>query len=544
MSTTKPLTVKFCTLSKKQDENTAIQRGRSVKIRIDKEFAGRFGKVESTTKDGSCTVSILGEINTIKTFLQSHLSLLDEPVIIDDSELGFMKSYSTKEVKLDDNSDVFSSDNENIQFRVWRNQITGVKKIIQFLKQWGSECQTMTVPKEDDEASDKQYVCHKFIMTDTLTRCTLLHFEKEQLQFYIIYYNHNDIEFSGFEQKRWYNEFIFLALLLNATKRSTDDSFTINKCISHILEQGNCKYLLGESLKGRPFKDIRIEEAGTQIATRMQALYRRQNAQRGVELVKKNQDYQTHSANLLDGIEVSEICIEDGSVFIVKPDNTKYQIKYEKGYDVPKLMITDNESEGSALNNALSSDFNKGNMFINLDILGNGVLYNPQGTYHSSGKQLPDDEHLYMLFHVHKNNKNTIIRYVKPDNPDDFLVNIKGGKVTKGPDVLYDDLEVTVLVFTRTTPDTAKDETEARWEYYKQDNIYFNSSKVKYVTQSSITTADDTTKSNQVEREEEEQEMSGGTLPRRTHISRRHTRKHIQQPTHNKYSRRRVQNHI
>ena len=370
MSTSKPLTVKFCTLSKKQDENTPIQKGRFVKIRIDNEFAGRYGKVESITEDGQRRVSILGGIiNTTKQFPQSHLSLLDEPVIINDyKELGFMKSYSTKEVKLDDNSDVFSSDNENIQFRVWRNQITDVKKIIQFLKQWGSECQTMTVPKEDDDANDKQYVCHKFIMTDTLTRCTLLHFEKEQLQFYIIYYNHNDIEFSGFKQKRWYNEFIFLALLLNAAKRSTDGPFTINECISHILEQGNCKYLLGESLKGRPFKDIRIEEAGTQIATRMQALYRRQNAQRGVELVKKNQDYQTHSANLLDGIEVSEICIEDGSVFITS-DNTKYQIKYEKGYDVPKLVITDNESKGSAENNVLSPNFDKEKVFINLDIV-------------------------------------------------------------------------------------------------------------------------------------------------------------------------------
>ena len=209
---TKPLTVKFCTLTKGNES-----------IRVN----------DTLTNDNT------------------------EP-------LEFIKNESTKEVKWDNSSgQIYVQNNTTMYFRVWQNTVTPIR-IVKFLKKWTYECKRMKV---NEDGVDDSYPCHTSVIdrSNNIRRFTLLHFEKDQLQFYIIYYN-KGIDFIYKNITRWYYEYMFLNLLLSAAENknetvteTTDGNNIINECIQKIIKDGNCNYLLGKNVDGKSFEDMEKE---------------------------------------------------------------------------------------------------------------------------------------------------------------------------------------------------------------------------------------------------------------------------------------------
>lgn len=457
---------------------------------------------------------------------------------VDDPELGFKKQLLGSVEVHEERSQFTTKDSRMINLSVWQNDVTP-KRIGMFLKDWGLECHKMTL--NDDTTP---YTTHlKTLDHNSVTRCTVLHFDDTGLQLYIIYYNTyitfmqtgvklqetRDTNTDTNTNRRWYHEFAFLKLLLSAAQSFTTPTITVNHCIMHILKSDDCTEIL--------------TDAGTESGASPDTVG---------EHNAVHTSYPTGNIGLLSnltfqlgGCVFSQIYIDKkNDHLVVVIDTHHYHIIYNKEHEYPMLQHTRDLSEQSSditSQNLLSND-NK--HFVNFAIRGKGVVdaTGPRGTYHNQGHVLPEDTSSYMLFHVYRNVDNTVhFRYVKPDhNDDDYLVGIKQGLVIKNTRRKSDPM-ISVLVFDQKVKD-GEDGDGTTWKY--ADDTYFNTINSGVLSNSTCATLvshDEITTTNATVNADV---SSGGALSRHRHISHhRHTQKnkHRHQQQH---SRRRHRNHV
>lgn len=535
---------------------------------------------------------------SMKPLTVKFCTLSTGTLYVQDSTFDFNTDNTTKQVMLDDSSgEIVDTKNNStkIYFRVWENTVKS-DKVAVFLKGWGNECKDMKI--EDYGNSSEDYPCH-ITKIGSITRCTLLQFEKEQLQFYVIYYNKKNVTFIP-KTTRWYYEYVFLNLLLTVAKsdviqQQQQFKFTINNCIPLIIQDGDCNgFLELSTMKNLTFKEIQkriksIQDIQISFKYKKEKKIRyleQMNKKKGkllieigilkqqlntqpssgeykkrlentqtqldevnTEIDKMNQMMIPGTANTIKydsvmkqstDVKVSKIYIHNHKIYIVKDDNVHYNIIFGKQSEYPRLVPVSFDINEEITNDILSPTIDHiKKPFVKIRIRGEGWVYKPNSStgYHSKEKLLPENGKTYIMFFIYTNTVSDNfyhIRYISPKDSQKRgvydLVNIKDRNVTKGSSPIWSkDRDIILLLFTTGPEELSSEDENNEWNYADID---------KYFVESNITRGNKSIITDVIE------SSSGGKLPHRTHhISRRHTRKHIQ-PTHNKYSRRRVQNHV
>lgn len=451
----------------------------------------------------------------------------DDINTLQDSELTDLKLTET----IHEERRQLNRGNTEINLNVWKNNMQPIRFVQTFLKTWVLECRTMTL-KDDEE-----YNCHyKKLNQKNIVRCTILHFEENQLQMYILYYNLNKIQFirpdDNNNNQRWYYEFAFLNLILNAAKTIKKTDITVNSCITQILKDSgndNCKGLLISVITKSEdsFDTIRKKWAATVIQNTIGRKSQLNNPPNQTVNTRTTESTPVYGKKHV----VTGLYLTGNNELIIRLMNgTSRQIIRDSAEDT--FVLSPYSIDITDERNLFDEDEPQDDKFILIqNLVGVGSHFTdwnvPQQRYNAS-KKLPDDTKDYLLFHVYKTNGKYIINnIIKADGDgeeisDDMYINKR--MLFRSPKT-KENQKVLVIVFLH--------ESNNKWKCITASCFDIG----KYASNASI-----------IEAQSEllqSLKQGGGTLPAdRTSYQHRYTRK--QKHIHpQKYSRgRRHRNHV
>lgn len=445
---------------------------------------------------------------------------------VKDKRLGFIKNDTTPEIReIHDERSQFTTRNKGvINFSVWTNKVTRAN-VVTFLQKWGSECRGM---KLTNEQNDTAYPCHLYMNREEVTRCTVLHFENNTLQLYIIYYKTTDIQFMSTDDPagsaNWYHECLFLKLLLGATLNDQSTTITVNGCIEQILTDGHRHSKLQTILEASHTGDLvdstslstgaeTPTAASADVSTLAdEAVYGKARAVKGLYLTSSHKLIITF---LVDNNTSWSIVKRSRTTSGSQPDLFIFETYGESLTNETNLLDSSSDDTPFVLVTPIRGHPSDTNVF--------GLTMTlPEGTYQHT-HTLPADKE-YLLFHVYRYQYSTNQLFMNnigsSSTPDDFYKNgmeIKDKRLYKHASKGNNNVLVIVFTYenskwTNNTADYFDIGTYARKAGRRDAPIY------------------------------KTETAAGGALPAyRTPKSHRHTQKHKHPQKH---SRRRHRNHV